>query len=148
MEPADLDRRLNRALERLPAPVAPETLLRRVMQTVDSRAHAPWYRREWRQWPLAWQVVSVAAGIGFVALALGRGPSPAVTTWVTGETLAPAQAVTSQVEPTVAALQILWRVVVEPLVPGLFALAMLMFVACVAIGLTLNYVVLGRTWQR
>jgi len=145
MEPADTDRRLNRALERLSSPRAPETLVPRVMKAVELREHAPWYRREWRAWPLGWQVLSVAALLGVVVLILTRGPS---TGWVTGETLAPAQAVTSQVEPTVAALQILWRVVIEPLVPVLFALVMVMAVACVAIGLTLNYVVLGRTWQR
>jgi hypothetical protein len=148
MEPADLDHRLNRALERLPAPVAPGTLLQKVMQAVDSRAHTPWYRRAWRLWPLGWQVVSLAGCIGLAALVVDQGPWPAFAQVVTRDTLAPAQAVTSQVEPTVAALQILWRVVIAPLVPVVFAMAMLMCVACVAIGLTLNYVVLGRTWQR
>lgn len=148
MEPADIDRRLNRALERLPMPLAPETLLPKVMQGVHARVALPWYRRAWRAWPLGWQVLSVGACIAVVVLVFSRGPSPALTAWITGETLAPAQVVTSQVEPTVAALQILWRVVFEPLVPAIFVLAMLMCVACVAIGLTLNYVVLGRTWQR
>src|SRR5262245_13236160 len=146
MEPADIDRRLNRALERLPVPRAPETLVPRVMQAIESRTNAPWYRREWRLWPLGWQLLSLGAGLGFVLLALTRGPS--TTTLVSDEALAPAQAVTRQVEPTVAALQVLWRVVIEPLVPTVFVLAMLMAVACVVIGLTLNYVVLGRTWQR
>jgi len=148
MEPADIDRRLNRALERLPGPRAPETLLPRVLQAVASRVDAPWYRREWRHWPAGWQVLSVGASIALAVLVFSLGPSPALMSWVTGETIVPAQAVTSQVEPTVAALRILWRVVVEPLVPVLFGLAMMMCVACVAIGLTLNYVVMGRTWQR
>ena len=148
MEPADLDRRLNRALEQLRAPQAPATLLPRVMQAVDSRAHSRWYRRAWRLWPLGWQALSLVASIALIAVVVDRGPSPALTQLVAKQTLAPAQAVTNQVEPTVAALQILWRVVLEPLMPGLFAVAMLMCAACVAIGLMLNYVVMGRTWQR
>jgi hypothetical protein len=148
MEPADGERRLNRALERLPAVSAPPTLLPRVMRAVESRVYAPWYRRAWRLWPLGWRVFSVAAGIALVLVVVRSDPSPALAERVTGETLAPARAVTSQVEPTVAALLILWRVVFEPLLPGLFAIALLMCVLCVAIGLLINYVVLGRTWQR
>ena len=75
-------------------------------------------------------------------------PSPAMVAWLTGRTLEPAEAVTNQVQPTVAALQILWRVVLEPLVPGLFGVVLLMCAACAVIGVTLNYVILGRTWQR
>jgi hypothetical protein len=118
------------------------------MQEVEVRVHAPWYRTEWRRWPLGWQALSVAACIGTIALVIDRGPSQAVTARVAQETLVPAQAAVSQVEPTVAALQILWRVVFEPFMPALLGLVMLMCVACVAIGLMLNYVVLGRTWQR
>lgn len=148
MEPADIDARLNRALERLPVPRAPETLLPNVMRAVDSRARLPWYRKEWRLWPVGWQVVSVGAGLALVAAILSLRPAVALTEQLADETLAPAEAVTNQVEPTVAALQILWRVVIEPLMPVLFGLVMVMAVACVVIGLTLNYVVLGRTWQR
>jgi hypothetical protein len=118
------------------------------MHAVAERVHAPWYRKEWLLWPLALRVLSGCACVGLAIIVLGRAPSPALTEWVAEEAAAPAQVVTGQVEPTVAALQILWRVVFEPLVPALFALAMLMCVACVVIGLTLNYVVLGRTWQR
>ncbi len=148
MEQADVDRRLDGALERLPAPQAPGTLLLRVMQAVESRAHAPWYRRAWRLWPLGWQALSLVASAGLVAFLGRHAPSPMLMQLVARDTWAPAHAVIRQVEPTVAALQILWRVALEPLVPLTFALAMLMCVASVAIGLTLNFVLLGRTWQR
>ncbi len=148
MEPADIDRRLDQALERLPPPGAPRTLLPRVMQAVDLRAHAPWYRREWRRWPLGWRVLSLAACMALVALIWGRGPSLGLMQELTRQALAPAQAVTSQVGLMFAALPILWRVVLEPLVPALFGVAMLMCVACVTIVLMLNYVVMGRTWQQ
>jgi hypothetical protein len=118
------------------------------MLAVESKTHAPWYRREWRLWPLGWRALAVAVGLAVVFLAVERGPSPSIAGWVAGDTLEPARTVTSQVEPTVAAMLILWRVVVEPLMPGLLAIALLMLVLCVAIGLMLNYVVLGRTWQR
>lgn len=115
------------------------------MAAVEARSRLPWYRREWRSWPVGWQVVSGAAGLALVALMVVSSPSNVT---VSTDAVPRAGAVTSQVEPTVAALQILWRVVVEPFVPTLFVLAILMGVAVVAIGLTLNYVVLGRTWQR
>ena len=85
------------------------------------RVHAPWYRRAWRDWPVAVQGLSLAAGVVMTVLVVRQGPSPAMVAWLTGRTLEPAEAVTNQVQPTVAALQILWRVVLEPLVPGLFA---------------------------
>jgi len=110
--------------------------------------HAPWYRREWRQWPVGVQVLSLGLLIGIVALLLGRSPSGLLAGWIVAETVPSSEAVTSRVEPSVAALLVLWRVVVEPLVPVAFGVVIVMALACVVIGLLLHYVVSGRTWHR
>ena len=61
MNTPDLEPRVDRELRRLPAPRAPHTLLPRVMAAAEAWAERPWYTRAWVTWPLAWQVVSVAA---------------------------------------------------------------------------------------
>lgn len=136
MEPADLERRLGEALARLPLPQAPPTLAPRVMVALARRRGRPWYRREWLEWPRQWQVVSAALGaLVIVGLArLDTGGAAAVSDARVGSTL--------------LAVQILWRVVVEPVLPVVFGLAMVMSLACVALGLTLNFVAQGRTWPR
>jgi hypothetical protein len=110
--------------------------------------HTPWYRRDWRQWPSGVQVVSLGVLIGIVALLLGRGPSSLLAGWIVEDAVPSSEAVTSRVEPSVAALLVLWRVVVEPLVPVAFGVVIVMALACVVIGLLLYYVVSGRTWHR
>ena len=57
----DLERVAQRALERLPAPRAPHTLLPRVMAAVQQWTRRPWYARAWVTWPLGWQALSTAA---------------------------------------------------------------------------------------
>ncbi len=146
MEPADRNQRLTRSLERLHTPQAPPPQSPRVMATADEGIPARWYRREWRQWPVGWQIASLGACIGVVVLLFGRGPSEVLATW-TGAG-ASAEAVASRVEPSIAALQVLWRVVFEPVVPIAAGVVAVMVVACVVIGLMLHYVVSGRTWDR
>lgn len=38
---------------------APPEIARRVMRVIGQRAAAPWYRREWQTWPLAFRGVSL-----------------------------------------------------------------------------------------
>ena len=142
MEPADQDRRLSRALARLPAPNAPATLLPGALRRFQVREQPPWYRREWREWPIVWRVLSAMSCAAVVVVALGLSPR---TDQLADDALARSQAVSSQVEPTVAALQILWRVVLEPLLPAAFGVILVMGAACAAIGLAISYLVLGRT---
>lgn len=60
MDPADLERQVQRALEGLPPLRAPRTLTPRVMQAVRV-PRAPWYARPWTTWPGAAQVASAVA---------------------------------------------------------------------------------------
>lgn len=148
MDPADLERRIDVALKRLPVPAAPPSLVPRVMAAVETVQRAPWYRREWVRWPRAWQAASALAAASLVALLVWWVPSLEAPSWLSAPSGQDVAAVTTRVEPTLVAMQILWRVVFEPFVPWFFALAMLMCVAVVVIGITLNYLAFGRTWQR
>src|ERR1051325_55004 len=151
MEPGDLERLADDALKQLPAPRAPETLLPRVMAAVDASTYRVWYRRAWRTWPLHWQIASAIACAALLLLIASVGPvnSAAVTR------AAPATVVISdsvafagRMQDATGVAWTLWRVVLQPLVPYAFALAMLMCGACVVFGVALNYVVFGRTLHR
>lgn len=126
----DLERRLHDELRRLPAPLAPGTLLPRVMAAVDAWARRPWYERAWFTWPLAWQIVSVV----LVALA-------AYGAWHVPSAPAPVVATTS-------ASAAIWRTLVEPLLGYVFGLVALMCLACAVFGAALNYLFLERTASR
>ena len=69
----DLERRVHDELRRLPAPLAPGTLLPRVLAAVDAWARRPWYARAWFTWPIGLRVASVAGG---EAPARNRGDQP------------------------------------------------------------------------
>jgi len=151
MDEHDLETRVHRELERLPAPRAPHTLLPRVMAAVQDWASRPWYARAWFTWPLGWQVVSVAALVllitGTVLLA------PRVEAAAAGA-IASVQArfvsPVPDVEPPVAATsaRILWRTLLEPLVNYAVVIIVLMFLACAVFGTALNHVVIERAEQR
>src|SRR6185437_1074666 len=126
----DLERLAERELRLLRAPRAPETLLPRVLAAVDAWSNRPWYSRTWFTWPIAWQAVSIAL-VGAVLYGLFRVPAP------------PA----SVVEAT-SASRVLWRTLVEPLLPYLVFLVVVMCLACAAVGVALNYVLLERAEQR
>ena len=63
---------VDRELKALPTLRAPETLVSRVMATLEQRAALPWYRRSWQTWPVALQaafMVVLLAGFGGVCVA-------------------------------------------------------------------------------
>ena len=126
----DLERRVTEELRRLPAPLAPATLLPRVLAAVDAWANRPWYARAWFTWPLAWQIVSVAA------VALG-----VYGTW----NLPPLPA---SVVATTSAGGVIWRTLIEPLLGYVAGLVVLMCLACAVFGAALNYLFLERTASR
>jgi len=126
----DLERRVHAELRRLPAPLAPGTLLPRVLAAVDAWARRPWYERAWFTWPLAWQIVSVAA----LALAV-------YGTW----NLPPMPA---SVVATTNAGGVIWRTLFEPLLGYVVGLVVLMCLACALFGAALNYLFLERTASR
>ena len=152
MSPDDLERLVDRELKQLPRPRAPRTLLPRVMAAVEGNVPQPWYTRAWLTWPRGWQVLSAAAAIAVVALLSGVFPTGGVTSAVrtapAPEVISDTVAFAGRMEDATSVAWTLWRVVLQPLVPYAFALAMLMCGACVVFGMALNYVVFGRTLHR
>jgi hypothetical protein len=126
----DLERRMRDELTRLPSPVAPASLLPRVLAAVDAWVSRPWYARAWFTWPLAWQAASVV----FVALAL-------YATWV-------APPLPASIVATGNAGGLIRRTLIEPLLGYVVGLVVLMGLACAVFGAALNYLFLERTASR
>ena len=147
MDPADLERLIDRELRALPPPPAPRTLLPRVMAAVDASRHQPWYSRAWRTWPIGWQVASVALLVGVVAGAAALLPalrSAATALSVVAGLGGGVAETTRDVEVATSAVRVLWRTLVAPVVPYAFALVSLMCVACAVFGTALNHLVFGK----
>jgi hypothetical protein len=130
----ELERAVHAELRRLALPRAPQTLLPRVMQAVDAASHRAWYARAWFTWPWWSQAASLAA-VALVAYGAWRLPlaMPAPP-------------------PSVAAAfstaRVIWETLIQPLLPYLVAVMVLMGLACVVFGAALNYVLLERVEQR
>lgn len=150
MPPTDLERSVGRALQRLPAPRAPHTLLPRVLAAAR-QAEARRSARGWRSWPLRWQV---AAGVLFAAaVAAGVILGPAVRTSLAGfwtvlsaGTLASvagpvegAAEITRRADTTLEVVRILWRMVLAPLMAYAAALFALMCLVCAGFELSLTW---------
>lgn len=148
MEPADLERVVDRHLRTLPVPRAPRTLLPRVMAAVEQSSNAPWYRRGWVAWPLTWQAVSVLALIAVVAgFVLARPYAAALVAAVAPHAQVPVpteiSAAARAVDASWDAARILWRVLVQPMGVYLVTFVFVMSAACVAFGTALGRVALG-----
>ena len=143
----DLERRIDRALKTLPAPVAPRTLLPRVMAAVAVAPRAPWYSRAWLTWPRAAQLASVLmlAALGIAAWVT----MPTVSAWTNhvaaagAPIVAPVSAATEWAARVLAVGRITWLVFLQPVVfyfAVLAVVASLMGAACWA---ALNRLALG-----
>ena len=126
----DLERRVDRELRRLPSPLAPDTLLPRVLAAVDAWARRPWYARAWFTWPLGWQIASIAAVALIVYGVWMLPPAPPVVT------------------TTTSVGRVVWRTLIEPFLTYVAVLVVLMCLACAAFGAALNYLFLERTAHR
>jgi len=126
----ELERRMRDELARLASPVAPASLLPRVLAAVDAWVNRPWYSRAWFTWPLGWQAASVV----LVLLVF-------YATWMAPPLPAPVVA-------TGNAGGVIWRTLIEPLLGYVVGLVVLMGLACAAFGAALNYLFLERTASR
>jgi len=150
VDPADLERQIDRELRALPAPRAPRTLLPRIMAVVEESAQRPWYSRAWLDWPVRWQFASALLLIGVVAGGSALMPQlrSAVSALsfvadVRGDVADSAR----NVEVATTTVRVLWRTLLAPVVPWAFALVTLMGAACAVFGTALNHLVFGRAFR-
>lgn len=146
MDPLDLERRIGRALSRLPAPRAPETLLVRVLAAHRRLASRPWYARAWSSWPAYGQAAAVLAMVMAAAATAMLAPAAmaaiADVEWTISVPVPPAvAALAARAGATWQAWHVVWRVVVEPVAGFLAVFVLAMSIACVAFGTALERVV-------
>ena len=129
----DLDRELDRHLQRLPAPQAPATLLPRVLEAARRLDRTPWYARPWVAWPRAVQIVSATAVVLIIAAFVLDAP---VLQWISprlasslGAALDPLKSLISQ---TSTLTRVFWHVWLEPIAFYLIAVFVLVSLAVAA----------------
>jgi hypothetical protein len=126
----ELETLVDRELRRLPVPHAPHTLLPRVMAAVEAWAQRPWYTRSWFAWPAEWRLVSIVPLALLVYSVWSLPPAPPTLVAATD------------------ASRVVWSALVQPLLPYILLVVLLMGAVCAAFGLALNYVLLERAEQR
>jgi hypothetical protein len=146
MDPAELERLVDRELRTLPPPAAPRTLLPRVMAAVQI-AGGPWYSRAWLTWPIGWQVASVAVLFAVLAGVAVMGPrlqAAASTLPFVSSVRSDVADTARNVEVATTTVRVLWRALIAPIVPYAFGLVFLMSAACALFGTALNHLVFGK----
>ena len=145
----DLDRLVGGALDGLPPPRAPRSLLPRVMAALEANqaAHRPAPRaRPWLAWPLGWQVASIAFVMAMTIGVWRLWPETvSQVAWFTPLSVAEVSTELTSVGNTAAAVvgaaRTVWHAVVQPFVFYMLALVLAMCAACAAFGAALGRVV-------
>lgn len=135
MDPADLERLLDRELKQLRAPHAPDTLLPRVLAaTVRREAPAP---RGWSTWPLAWQVASLAG----MAVVL-------VVVWLAAPWTSPRLgAVAENADQAATVMRVFSDVFLQPVATYLLILGIALCLACAAVWTAFEFALGGASRQ-
>ena len=137
MDPADLERLLDRELKQLPAPRAPQTLLPRVMAaTGRSATHAP-VATGWATWSAGWQAATVGVLLLFVA----------ALSWLVAAPPAPVAAATRTAGETAAVMRLFWDVLLQPVATYIFVVAIALALACAAAWAAFEVALGGATQQ-
>ena len=152
VDPEQFEEILGARLRQLPMPRAPRTLLPRVMAAAQQWARRPWYARAWFTWPLGWQVASIAVFCVIGACAVMAVPTvesaaARIASAYIASTGGDVVGAGGRLEATMNAVVILWRAIVKPIAPYVFAFAALMGGACAVFAAALSHVAFGRTVQ-
>lgn len=149
MDRSNLERRIAWELAHLPTPVAPATLLPRVMAAVQAWATRPWYERAWTTWPIGWRVASLALfSIGAVIASM---VVPALSAAVQHMATVAVSRLSGQVpdlgvrlEVISLAAPVLWRALIYRVLFIAFIVVTVMSLACAMVAAVLNRAVFGR----
>jgi len=146
MDPADLERLVDRELRSLPPVRAPRTLLPRVLAAVHAKTR-PWYSRAWLTWPLGWQIASLVVLLGTVAGGAMLAPAAQAAIGalpLVDDVRGGVANTTRDAEIVATALGVLWRMLLGPVVRYALAVVFLMCLACAVFGTALNHLVFGK----
>jgi hypothetical protein len=141
MDPVDLEREIDRALRRLPAPRAPRTLAPRVMRAV---AAAPATAAAgWRAWPAAWRWLSLAAVVS--AGCAGLWVWSAAPAWLWAALSSPRAPwslphLVNSLQAAATAAGVIWRAFLAPLAGPAIGMVTAMCAACGLLGAALKHV--------
>jgi hypothetical protein len=152
MHPDELARLVDRELKRLPAPKAPDTLLPRVMAAVRALPSAAPTSRWWLNWPVAAQGVSAAIAIALVVGLWRLWPAAqaqlvALMSAVSWGPVGRLAAILRDAESLGTAIEVVWRVVMQPIGWVMLPVVLLMWIACAMFGAALSRVALGGATQ-
>jgi hypothetical protein len=148
----ELERFVDRRLRALPVPSAPSTLLPRVLAAARAWSGRPWYTREWFTWPLGWQAGSLAllvltmAAAAVVGSAVPAIISQAAASLVSSMTI-DVPRIASGVQAAATTLRVIWQVLVQPFLPYVFVVIVLMCLALATVVLALDRLVFGRAFH-
>jgi hypothetical protein len=147
MNPADLERVIDRRLRQLPLPRAPRTLRPRVMAAVRL-AQETAGATGWFHWAPIWQAASIAALVLLVGGLYVVWPIVQVTfdAYVSAPAAAGVGRVADRfrsVTDIVTAALVVWRVVVHPVVIYALIFVGAMCAMCAAFGTALSRIALG-----
>jgi hypothetical protein len=150
MNHIDLQQLLDRELKQLPRLKAPDTLLPRVLaltvheQPADSRG-------AWLAWPRAWQLVSAAAAVAFIAGAwmLMQIVQPGDLLWSTaGETPSRVAGFGQSAGNAATLVRVFWEVLLQPVAIYVSALAISFALACAVLWTAVERLALGGASQQ
>lgn len=127
-----LERRVDRALRRLPMPRAPQSLAPRVLHAIAAASQTvAAVGAGWRRWPIGWQLVALAAAC-WIAAAVVLGV-PLAAQWI-GQT------------PAAHAAVVLWRTVLAPITAPAIAIVAAMLTATALLVAALKHVAWEGRW--
>ena len=136
----DLERLIDEKLGELSQPVAPPTLVPRVLAAIDARLARPWYQRAWRTWPPTLQAASAAGLLAVALLALALVEPVVQTLW--SQRLGALQGIGSSgiahLRALLEATEVLRRILVEPLFAYALAVGLVTGMALTALSLALT----------
>ena len=151
MHPADLEVLSDAELRRLPVPRAPRTLLPRVLAAVATWSMRPWYARAWFTWPVAGQIAATLALTAGSAVLLTRAqPLFSRSARLFGAASSPlADVINGDVIGRLGAMataaEVVYRVLLVPIMPMASILVILMSLTCAAFVVALKHVVSERS---
>lgn len=149
MNAFELERFVGRRLRALPVPRAPRTLLPRILAAARAWSERPWYAREWFTWPIGWQIGSLALLAASLSAAVVVIPAAQMVLVSAASSFSGAIAIdvpqlAESLQISTSAMRVIWRALVQPFLPYVFVIVVLMCGACASVVLALNRVVFGR----